>query len=553
MLSKKYLLSREDVKMFKPERPTLVKMPRIQKELAQCQMCGYCIAVCEAHAQTPWESVTARGKIYYLNQIDKAGLGAMDKLIGRKAVLSPEFVDAMYKCTGCGNCEKVCHAKIELVALWEKIRYWMAQQGVAPLPVHKKLQGSIHTKGNPYGEPKAKRDAWWPAEVKRQTPADVVFFAGCTGSYRMQDIPQAAVKVLDRAGVSLNCLGEDEICCTSPLLRTGIDEETLEAAKTTVTKADAIGAKDMVMSCSGCYKTVSSNFVEYYGKPGQNVYHITQYVDKLISERKLQLPNEFKGKVTYHDPCHLGRHSGVYDAPRNILKKIKGLEFVEMEKNRENSRCCGAGGGYKSAFNNFAVNIAAERIRDAEKVGAEIIATACPFCVLNLKHGAKKINSKVKVMDITEILLKVTDPAPAAPVVEEPKKSEAPVEKPVAEVPKMVTETPVAEEPEFDEVNYDPLLELTPEGIVRRAAWNKGLRCRRHYGPYKVQIAFVRSKVAVYVGGNAQDTNDAKLKAEGWKILRYKESEITDGEAQAYEIKATIKENLRELKKPKKK
>ena len=348
--------------------PTLVKLPRIQKELAQCQMCGYCIDVCEAHRQTPWESVTARGKIYYLNQLDKAGFGKMDKILGRKVTLSPEFVDAMYKCTGCGNCEEICHAKIELVALWEKIRTWMARYGVAPLPVHKKLEASIAKNGNPYGEPKSKRDAWWPEEVKRVTPPDAVFFAGCTGSYRMQGIPQAAVKVLDRAGVSLNCLGENEVCCTSPLLRTGLDLQTLEAARETVTKADGIGAKDMIMSCSGCYKTVSSNFVEYYGKPGQNVYHITQYVDKLISTRKLALPNEFKAKITYHDPCHLGRHSKVFEEPRNILKKIKGVDFVEMERNRENSRCCGAGGGYKSAFNDFAVNIAAERIRDAEKV-----------------------------------------------------------------------------------------------------------------------------------------------------------------------------------------
>jgi len=402
--------------MFKKEDngPSLVKMPRIQRELVQCQMCGYCIDVCEAHRQTPWESVTARGKIYYLNQLDKAGFGVEDKLLGRKVTLSPEFVDAMYKCTGRGNCEEVCHAKIELVALWEKIRYWMAQYDVAPLPVHKKLAVSISKNGNPYNEPKSKRDAWWPEDVERVTPPDAVFFAGCTGSYRMQNIPKAAVKVLDRAGVKLNCLGENEICCTSPLLRTGIDALSLEAARESVTKADGIGAKDMVMSCSGCYKTVSSNFVEYYGKPGQNVYHITQYVEKLINERKLALPNEFKKRVTYHDPCHLGRHSKVYEPPRNILKKIKGIDFVEMERNRENSRCCGAGGGYKSAFNEFAVNIAAERIRDAEAVGAEIVATACPFCVLNLKQGAKKIGSKVQVMDITEILLQVTDPAPKA-------------------------------------------------------------------------------------------------------------------------------------------
>ena len=564
------------------KKPQLINLPRIQKELAQCQMCGYCIDVCEAHRQTPWESVTARGKIYYLNQLDKTGFGAMDKLLKRKVTLSPEFVDAMYKCTGCGNCEEICHAKIELVALWEKVRKWMADEGIAPLPVHKKLEKSIIANGNPYGEPKKKRDAWWPEEVPRTTPPQAIFFAGCTGSYRMQDIPRAAVTVLSRAGVTVNCLGENEVCCTSPLLRTGINMQTLEASKEVVTKADALGAKDMVMSCSGCYKTVSSNYVEYYGKPGQNVYHITQYVDRLIANRKLPLNNEFKAKVTYHDPCHLGRHSKVFEEPRNILKKIKGLDFVEMERNRENSRCCGAGGGYKSAFNDFAVNIAAERIRDAEAVGAEVIATSCPFCVLNLKHGAKKIGSKIKVMDITEILLQVTAPVPEVPKEEpkaEPAKEEAKPAAPAAAAASAVAEAPkaepVKEEPKAEPAKEEPTeevaapvdepsndeefdgeefnWELTPEGKVRRAAWNKGLRCRRNYGPDDIQTAFVKSKVAVFVlESDARTELDDKLEAEGWSVLRFKESDVTDGQEQAEIIKQTAKENLRAMKKAKK-
>ena len=547
--------------MKRPKGPQLINLPRIQKELAQCQMCGYCIDVCEAHRQTPWESVTARGKIYYLNQLDKTGFGAMDKLLKRKVTLSPEFVDAMYKCTGCGNCEEICHAKIELVALWEKVRKWMADEGIAPLPVHKKLEKSIIANGNPYGEPKKKRDAWWPEEVPRTTPPQAIFFAGCTGSYRMQNIPRAAVTVLDRAGITVNCLGENEVCCTSPLLRTGIVMQTLEASKEVVSKADALGAKDMVMSCSGCYKTVSSNYVEYYGKPGQNVYHITQYVDKLIANRKLPLNHEFKARVTYHDPCHLGRHSKVFEEPRNILKKIKGLDFVETERNRENSRCCGAGGGYKSAFNDFAVNIAAERIRDAEAVGAEVIATSCPFCVLNLKQGAAKIKSKIKVMDITEILLQVT--APVEEVKEEvkpaePAKVEAPKEEPKVEEAKPAAPVVVAapvEEPsndeEFDDEEFN--WEVTPEGKVRRAAWNKGLRCRRNYGPYEIQTAFVKSKVAVFVlESDAKTDIDDKLEAEGWSVLRFKEADITDGQEQAEIIKQTAKENLRAMKKAKK-
>ncbi|MBP5394330.1 MAG: 4Fe-4S dicluster domain-containing protein [Candidatus Methanomethylophilaceae archaeon] len=582
-----------------PEKPKAINLPRVTRELVQCQMCGYCIDVCEAHRQTPWESVTARGKIYYLNQLDKAGFGLVDKILGRKVKISPEFVDAIYKCTGCGNCEEICHAKIELVKLWENVRTWLVQQGVAPLPVHKGIAQKIAKTGNSFGEPASQRDAWWPADVERSYAPDAILFAGCTGSYRMQHIPAAGATVLSRAGVRINCMGEDEVCCTSPLLRTGIKDLTLDMGMKIVTKADGMGAKDMVMTCAGCYKTISSNIGNFYSKTGQNVYHFTQYVDKLIKERKLPLNNEFKAKVTYHDPCHLGRHSKVYEEPRNILKKIKGIEFVEMERNRENSRCCGAGGGYKSAFNDFAVNIAMERIHDAEAVGADVIATACPFCVLNLKAGAKKAGSKIKVMDISEILLQVTapkveEPAPAPAPVEAPKAEPAaapaaaeakpaepkPEEAPAPKAEEKPAEAPVAEEkpaekkeeekpaeeeaaPAFEEAAEegdegfdvdDSEWDLTPEGIVRRAAWNKGLRCRRQYGPYEIPVAFVKGKLGVFVDAEGAASACRKaLEDEGWVIVNYRSVDITDGATQAEELRDIMKSQLRALKKGKKK
>ena len=157
-----------------PDKPKAINLPRVTRELVQCQMCGYCIDVCEAHRQTPWESVTARGKIYYLNQLDKAGFGLMDKVLGRKVTISPEFVDAIYKCTGCGNCEEICHAKIELVKLWENVRTWLVQQGVAPLPVHKGIAQKIAKTGNSFGEPASKRDAWWPKDVERSYAPDAI-------------------------------------------------------------------------------------------------------------------------------------------------------------------------------------------------------------------------------------------------------------------------------------------------------------------------------------------------------------------------------------------
>ena len=604
------------------------KMPRIQQELTACLQCGYCIDVCEAHDQAPWESVTPRGKIYYLRQL--TGAGQSDKLLGREVSLSPYFVDAMYKCTGCGSCEVVCHANIPLVEFWEVVRKWMVDEGAGPMPAHKGMSKKVGDVHNPYGEPPSKRDDWWPKEIKKAEVPDVVFFAGCTGAYRQQNLPQTGVRVLARANVKISSLGLDEWCCSSPLLRTGTHKHSLNCVQKVVEKADGIGAKDMVMTCSGCYKTISTDFGKFYAKTGQNVYHFSQYAEKLIAERKLPLNNEYKAKVTYHDPCHMGRHMGVFDPPRNVLKKIKGIELVEMDRTRESSRCCGAGGGYKSQYNDMAVNIAAERVKDAEATGAEILVTCCPFCVVNLTQGAKQINSKIKIMDLSEILLKVTAPpeAPAEPK-KEPPKAEAPkvdeaaakaekerlaaaaaaeaaekerlaaAEKARAEAAEKerlekerlaaekaekerlekerlekerleaeaaalaaAKEAEEAEEKEKEtggdeeeEPGEDIWTDNSPRARIRRAAFNKGLRCRLDYGPLAIPVAFVKPKVAVYIfdgAGTVERKTRLELEREGWIVLEFDEQEVTDAEKEALVIKAAVKENVKAQSKKKK-
>lgn len=386
----------------------MVKMPEIKRDLLACLQCGYCIRVCDTWAQTPWESVTPRGKVFYLNQIMKKS--PIDTLLGRKVEIDEDFVKAVYMCTGCAACWTVCHVSIEFAEFWEKVREWLVDQGAGPLPAHSKFYERIKTQRNPYGEPMDKRAAWLPEEVTRSPNPEVIFFAGCTASYRVQNIAKAGAVVLHRADVKLDVLGEDEWCCTSPVLRTGMTDLTYGFAEHTITATERRGAKAMVTTCAGCYKTTTRDFGRYYSNPTFEVHHFSQYVQRLIKEKRLKLTREIKAKVTYHDPCHLGRHGRVFEPPREVLKAIPGLELVEMPRNRMGSRCCGAGGGYKSAFNDFAVNIAAERVQEAVATGAEIIATACPFCVLNLDQGAKKMGAKIRVMDISELLMEATVP-----------------------------------------------------------------------------------------------------------------------------------------------
>jgi len=402
----------------------MVKMPDINRELLACLQCGYCVRVCPTYEQTPWESVTPRGKVFYLTQLMKRS--PMDTLLGRKVKVDQEFVDALFSCTGCAQCETVCHVNIEFAEFWEKVREWVVSQGKGPLPAHSKLAQSIKDFSNPYNEPREKRGDWWPSDIPRAEHPDIIFYAGCTGSYRMQRIAKAGATVLHRAGVKLDILGGEEYCCTSPMLRTGQTGLTTEFAQHNIRAVEKRGAKAMVTTCAGCYKTTSTDYGRYFSNPTFPVYHFSQFVNKLIKEKKLKFTKEVKAKITYHDPCHLGRHGGVFDEPREVLKKIPGVELVEMPRNRMGSRCCGAGGGYKSGFNQLAVNIAAERVKEAVATGADILVTTCPFCVLNLQAGAKQIGASIKVLDISELLLEATDPS-AAPAAAEGAKAEGKV------------------------------------------------------------------------------------------------------------------------------
>jgi heterodisulfide reductase subunit D len=392
----------------------MVKLPNINRELSACLQCGYCVRVCDTYGQEPWESISPRGKVYYLKQLQNRT--PMDTLLGRKVQVDEEFVDALYRCTGCAACWTVCHVSIEFAEFWEKVREWVVEQGMGPMPAHKKIRERILANKNPYAEPPEKRGAWFPDSIKRvESNPDVVFFAGCTASYRMTQICKAAVISLDRAGVKQNIMDEKEFCCTSPMLRTGQIDASRDFAFNNITVVENMGAKAMVTACAGCFKTTTHDYGRFYSNPSFEVFHYSQYMQKLIKEKKLKLTKEMKIKVTYHDPCHLGRHSGVFDAPREVIKSIPGIELVEMGHNRMSSQCCGAGGGYKSQYNEFATNIAAKRVTEAVGTGAERIITTCPFCVLNLQQGAKQIGANIKVMDLAELLVEATNPAETAP------------------------------------------------------------------------------------------------------------------------------------------
>jgi Fe-S oxidoreductase len=234
----------------------------------------------------------------------------------------------------------------------------------------------------------------------------ILYFPGCMATYRAKDIARSTIELLRRGGVEFELLGEDEWCCGSVMLRTGNADVADELREHNLDAFKKHDADVVITSCSGCFKTIKQDYEKMAGSLEFEVKHVLEILKELIEEGKLIFP-ETKLKVTYHDPCHLGRHSGMYDLPRDILKSIEGLELVEMPRNRENARCCGAGGGVRAAYRELADKMADTRIEEAVGTGAEVLTSACPFCTFALREAAERNGSKIRVLDLPELLLDI--------------------------------------------------------------------------------------------------------------------------------------------------
>ncbi len=286
-----------------------------------------------------------------------------------------------YYCTTCRLCEEVCITgarALDAVKFWRK-RIMIPEKFL-------EFAESIRKLDNPYGEEK-KSDV----DVEKNREGTILYFMGCTSTLREREIVDATISVLKKLGVDFTVL-ENEPCCGSILFRVGLQKEAEKNARKVAEAIEEIKPELVITSCAGCYKTLSQDVREVAGLDVP-VKHITQFLADVLPELK----SEEKMRVTYHDPCHLGRHAGIYEEPREILRKIDGIEFVEMELNRNLSFCCGAGGGLRAFDPELSRTIARERIRQAEDTGAELIISACPFCVANLNFGKEGISEDLIV------------------------------------------------------------------------------------------------------------------------------------------------------------
>lgn len=222
----------------------------------------------------------------------------------------------------------------------------------------------------------------------------ILYFKGCTAREKLNSISKATERILKIAKINYETL-EDEKCCGSVLLRTGFLDDAIEQMKGNL---EDFEGKTIVTSCSGCYKTLKEDYKKYLGVD-LKVIHISQLLEQLIKENKINLKHNNDLKVTYHDSCHLGRHAGEYEAPRNVIQTISKL--VEMENIKEKSRCCGSGGGVKSAYGDLSNSIANLRVKEAEETGADLLVSACPFCKLNLSQNSDDL----EILDLSEFVL----------------------------------------------------------------------------------------------------------------------------------------------------
>jgi Fe-S oxidoreductase len=351
---------------------------------------------------------------------------------------SPEMLDVLYQCTNCGGCDVSCKwvYDFEPNEVIHELRVQAVESGVGPMPAHKKYIELVERNNNPYGEPSEKRPDWLTDDIEVDENSSTLYFIGCTAAYRREEIAISTARVLNIANESFSILGSDEICCGSPVYRVGDRRKAIDIMKSNIELFKEKGVKRIVTSCAGCYnmlKTEYPRFIEHEFE----VIHTSQLMEKLLNEGRLKPKREVPLKVTYHDPCHLGRMSepyepyegekvellsqvyiwdppkplrqgthGVYDAPRNVLKHLPGVELIEMERIREYSYCCGAGAGCKSAFPDFALFASNERVEEAESTGAKALVSTCPFCKTSLQDALNKRESSMDFYDLTQLVLK---------------------------------------------------------------------------------------------------------------------------------------------------
>jgi Fe-S oxidoreductase len=421
-----------------------VALEDLRATVSRCSKCSYCKWIPLAHVKS-WRFAKGCPSIEYNKFQSYSASGrlstSLSLLEDRSSYFDEGLVDIVFKCMLDGCCDvafKVNRYDLEPVEIMRQLRFKMIDNGCYP-PMDIPYIEHLRKEDNLMLEPKADRAKWAEdMDVKdlTQEKGDVAFHVGCRLSFDkdLWRIPQIVVTLLKNAGIDFGIMGKDENCCGGRLCDMGYRGEFLKYAENNIDAWKNAGVKTIITTCADGYHAFKRLYPEEFEFKFE-VLHITQYLERLIKEGTLKFTKTVPMKITYHDPCHLGRRGepylpwageqkkirgqvlvyeprkpryngalGIYDTPRNILKSIPGIELVEMERNREYAWCCGAGGGVRERYPEFSAWTAGERIEEAKSTGAEAIVTACGWCERNFTDAVNDRNESMKVYDILDLV-----------------------------------------------------------------------------------------------------------------------------------------------------
>lgn len=375
-------------------------------EQASCIRCGLCLATCPVYRATLRETDSPRGRVALLRAVGEGRLQP-----------GQEMADRYYQCLLCASCANICPSGVPLEEILQVARDDMSHQKLQP-EVLTRLAGIIGEHHNISGDDNANRLLWTdnmdqpPSGAAPHETADVVYFVGCVGSFfpRSYRLPQTMAQLMDRAGLDYAVLGGEEWCCGYPLLINGDLEKAGELIRHNLEKVRAMQARQVVFTCPSCLHIWSHVYKEAGG--GQlpfELLHATELLGAMVDEGRLKFRELPPQRVTYHDPCDLGRKEGIFDAPRRVLAAIPGLELVEMRDNRANSHCCGGGGNLETFDAELSHAVSDRRLEQAQEVEAQVIASACQQCERTLTEAARRNRVRVKVVDVAELALQALE------------------------------------------------------------------------------------------------------------------------------------------------
>ena len=352
-----------------------------------CYQCGICDSVC------PWNRVTK----FSLRRIVRESTFGVPSVEGEE----------IWRCTTCGRCLQKCPRGVETIKVGVAVRRIASEAGATPAPIHT-VSASLGAEGNPMREQRKNRGEWAKdLNVKTFTEGtEYLYFPGCYLSYdsRLKKVAAATVKVLQKAGVDFGLLGSEVVCCGESVRKAGDEALFKQLARENIKAFIDHGVKKIIVSSPHCYQAFKTDYAEF--KVNFEVIHITQFLYDLVKKGKLKLEKSISKTMTYHDPCYLGRHNGIYEEPRAVLKSVPGVRLVEMADNNVDSLCCGGGGGGIWMDRKKGERFSDLRVEQAVNAGAQTLVTACPYCIVNFEDSRLSLpnGESFEIKDITEVI-----------------------------------------------------------------------------------------------------------------------------------------------------